>query len=231
MGAADHPGGIQACGKVIVVPIKGDAIKGSQIMFVDARNKTAPNIATLAHLAYQDENLGSLNAAGIAYDEAAKHHWILTTTNPDFGYGNTATLYKTTENMSLFDPRNKLTFVTTISHLLTSQGGTQLLFDTEGKLYVAALYRDNDGKEHVALSSLESPGSNRNAKLLVDKTLSDSGSDIDFSAGFRWGGTIATGPGLSADGKIVSRLEVVGVSRLLTYGPAQQYAKLRIWRQ
>jgi hypothetical protein len=113
-------------------------------------------------------------------------------------------------------------------------------------MYVAALYRcepegeadlgrqtagsgytpSSLGTEMIGLSSvqgLDGAVPHPKATFLLDRKLSDSGAWSDYGPGFRWGGTIARG----ADGK----LQAVGVSRLLTYGPAQRYAKTRIWSQ
>ena len=49
LGTGNHPGAIQAAGKVIVVPIDGNDLKGSENVFVDARNKNKPTAATLSH--------------------------------------------------------------------------------------------------------------------------------------------------------------------------------------
>ena len=78
----------------------------------------------------------------------------------------------------------------------------------------------------MALSSvtnLDSSPLTPQATFLLDKKLSDSGAWSDYGAGFRWGVTIAKG----TDGKI----QAVGVSRTLTYGFAQRYAKTRTWSQ
>jgi hypothetical protein len=83
--------------------------------------------------------------------------------------------------------------------------------------------------ETAALSKLSNPGPNVSATLLVVNELSDSGIETNYRAGFRWGGTVARKPTLPGqpDGDPV--IQLIGVSRTLTYGPADNYAKLHYW--
>lgn len=69
--------------------------------------------------------------------------------------------------------------------------------ETDGQLYVAALYRTEPegesgektnrplGEEHIALSRMDTPGSNPSATLLIDRKLYDTGQWTDYDAGFR----------------------------------------------
>jgi hypothetical protein len=220
VGTGNHPGAIQAAGKVIAVPIYGNGLTGSEIVFVDARDKNRPTAATLTHLriTYTGNTLGS---AGIVFDPVRKVHWVVASTRVSHGTGGTALFWKS-NGRSLFDNSCRFELVASNFSAFISQGGTQLLMDAAGAMFVAALYRNSSGVEHVALTSITDPGPSAKASVLVDNALSDSGLEIDYSAGFRWGGTIAKMP----NGSICA----IGVSRLLTYGPLQKYAKTRVWR-
>lgn len=230
VGDGDHAGGIQAAGKVIVIPIYGGSLSGSQFVFVDTRNRNNP--VPLSHLTLTLPS-GHLTAAGIAFHPAHKCHYLIATKVPDYGKRAVVTLYKSNRT-SLFDSAARFELVGPVSNLYSSQGGTQLLVDTNSVLYVAALYRTEPGgergektdrplgEEHIALSRIDTPESSPTATLLVDRKLYDTGQWTDYDAGFRWGGTITTLPG-------TTRLMAVAVSRTLTYGPAQNYAKLRLW--
>jgi hypothetical protein len=113
-------------------------------------------------------------------------------------------------------------------------------------MYVAGLYRvepegekylgrsksgsgftaSSEGTEMIGVSEITNLDSSPFAPVdtfKLDKKLSDSGEWYNYGPGFRWGGTLANG----TDGK----LQAVGVSRTLTYGPAQRYARIRVWHQ
>jgi hypothetical protein len=235
VGDGEHPGGMQAAGKVVAVPIYGGSLSGSQVIFVDARKKKAPTV--LSHLKVTIDS-GHLNAAGIVFDAFHRFHYLLVTFIVDYGKRSTTRLYKS-NGYSLFDPRASFGNPKSISNLYASQGGTQLLLDSTGKLHVAALYRTEpdgerdektdrkQGEEHIALSRIDGLDSaSPSATLLVDRRLYDTGAWTDYDPRFRWGGTILTGPI-----GVTPRLQAVAVSRTLTYGPAQNYAKLRTWSQ
>jgi hypothetical protein len=226
VGIGNHPGAIQAAGKVIVVPAYGNSLTGSEIVFVDARDKNSPIWASLHHLriTQTDEEFGS---AGIVFDPNRNVHWVIAPTS-----ARSAILYKS-NGKSLFDVRCKFESQGKFTGVRVSQGGTQLLIDDKGDMFVVALDRSDSGVESVALSQLSNPGPDVSATLLIEKELSDSGIETDYSAGFRWGGTVAKKPSLPIPGQPAQDpvLQVIGVSRTLTYGPAQNYAKLRYWNQ
>jgi hypothetical protein len=239
IGTGDHPGGIQAAGKVVAVPIKGGS-NGSEVVFMDCRNREKP-----VELSYLKISGNQAEAAGIAYDSKRACHWVITT-NARYGYGfGDANLYKSNRK-SLFDADCRFTYVATISNLFGSEAGTQILFDPSGQMYVAALYRvvtsreesleetskrsalgmtaTEDGTEMIALSAIDNHDSaSPTPRLLLDKKLSDSGIGTDFGSGWRWGGTIKK----ADDG----RLEAVAVARTLAYGVSEQYTKTRTWSQ
>lgn len=224
VGVGNHPGAIQAAGKVIVVPITGNDLKGSEIMFVDARDKNAPKLPTLGHLriTQTDESFGQ---AGIVFDPSRRCHWVFAPTS-----GRSAILYKS-NGKSLFDMSCRFESQGKFTGLRVGEGGMQLLIDDQGVMYVVALDRSDTGVESVALNKLSNPGPDCSASLVVENDLSDSGTGTDYSAGFRWGGTVARKPDLPGQATKDPVLQVVGVSRTLTYGPADNYAKLRYWNQ
>ncbi len=231
----DHPGGIQAAGKVVAIPISGN--DKDEVVFMDCRKKELPMELPYLRISGAERTTG---AAGLAYDSKRGCHWLVTT-NAMFAYGfGPSTLYKS-NGKSLFDPACRFTKSGEFSDVFTAQGGTQILFDPSGTMYIAALYRvepsgeDNvdrkakgmttgvsEGTEMIALSKITDPTlSSTGGTLLVDRKLSDSGAWLAYEAGFRWGGTIMKGPD--------SKLWVAAVSRTLTYGPAQRYAKTKFW--
>jgi hypothetical protein len=224
VGVGNHPGAIQAAGKVIVVPITGNDLKGSEIMFVDARDKDAPRLPSLGHLriTQTDESFGQ---AGIAFDPTRRCHWVIAPTS-----GRSAILYKS-NGKSLFDTSCRFESQRKFTGLTIGEGGVQLLIDEQGQMFVVALGRSDSGVESVALNKVSNPGPNWSAGFVTENELSDSGSKTDYSAGFRWGGTVARKPDLPGQAAKDPVLQVVAVSRTLTYGPADNYAKLRYWNQ
>ena len=224
VGVGNHPGAIQAAGKVIVVPTYGNSLKGSEIMFVDARSKDNPVWANLHHLriTQTDENFGQ---AGLVFDPSRSVHWAIAATS-----GRSAILYKS-NGKSLFDPGCRFESQGKFSGLNVGEGGLQLLIDDKGEMFVVALDRSDTGVETVTLHQLKNPGTSASASVLVENELSDSGIQTDYSAGFRWGGTVARRPTLPGQTAGDPVLQVVGVSRTLTYGPAQNYAMLKYWNQ
>jgi hypothetical protein len=238
--SGDHPGGLQAAGKVVVVPIKDTKESTRELVFMDCRNKNAP--IWLTHL--NTTLTSNVEAAGIAFDFKRACHWVITAGT--YSYGKSGVSVYKSNGKSLFDPACRFTYQGSISGGFASQGGTQIHFDTNGTMYVVGLYRvepegeknlgrsksgsgftaTSEGTEMIGVSEITNLDSSPFAPvgiLKLDKKLSDSGQWYDYGAGFRWGGTIAKGP----DGK----LKAVGVSRTLTYGPAQRYARIRVWSQ
>jgi hypothetical protein len=230
VGSGNHPGAIQATGMVIAVPIYGGTLGAdSEVVFVDARVPSAP-----VKLPLRVAASGKLNSVGIAFDPQTNYHWLVTSTNPDYGTGGTTTFWRS-NGKSLFDPECKFSTYLTFSNVWTSQGGTQLFYDSADKsLYLIAFYRADgatleagavkageEGFEHIAVSKVTGFNTDRpKVEFVFDKQLSDSGVSFDYSPGFRWGGTLSV-----KDGNV----RAVGISRLLTYGPAEPFAKIRIW--
>lgn len=234
-GGGDHPGGMQAAGRVVAVPITGGK---DEVVFMDCRQAKLPLELTHLRISNAERTTG---AAGFAFDRKRGCHWVLTT-NAAFAYGfGPSTLYKS-NGKSLYDPECRFTKFGELANVFASQGGTQILFDSSGTMYIAALYRvepsgeknltrttqgmtaTKEGTEMIALTKVSDPEKPENGgTLLLDKKLSDSGEWTDYGAGFRWGGTIVKSP----DGKIW----VAAVSRTLAYGPAEQFAKTKIWIQ
>lgn len=217
--AGDHPGAMQAAGKIVAVPSKD---KGTY--FLDARNPAAPTFNGLRHLWVPATGL---NAAGLAYIPSEDRHFLITTTTAESGSGN-VTLYKSKKGMSLFDTSNTFEYVNFFP-TTTSQGGTQLLLDKRGQIYVAAFYRVS-GVETITLSKVSGiGGATPSATHYNTISLSDSGSDTSYSAGFRWGGTVALMNLNLLNPKAPPTTVAIGVERVLTNGPAEQFSKLKIW--
>ena len=225
VGRGNHPGGIQAAGYIVVVPIiGGDVGKGkSEIIFIDASDKNNP--VTLK--AKINHPKSGANAAGIAYHPGHKRHYVIVNHNATYGK-STHYLYRSGPG-SLTDANMTFELVDAFK-VFGSQGGAQLLYEDTGNMYIAALYRtENDeverGIEHITLSRINGLCATGKCALtsteLHTQVLSDSGDWFDYGAGFRWGGTIGSS----------STIEATAVARTLAHSLGARYAKIETWNQ
>jgi hypothetical protein len=228
VGNGGHAGAIQAAGSVIVVPVYGPS--GSDLVFIDARDRNAPREMT--HLRKPLD--GQVNAAGIVFHPGELRHYLITTTVSDYGAATRKPRLYRTSGQSLFDVGTRFSEVGALDSLFTSQGGTQLLVDDTGALYVAALFRTEPsgeegkpagqalrlGMEWIALSRLHP--NNLTSERPLRYRLYDSGLWLAESPGFRWGGSI---------GNRGVDLLVIGAHRRLALLPTAPYHPLLVWQQ
>lgn len=208
-----HPSAMQACGNIVGVPMNEG---GNSVHFWDGSNPSSP--VELAHLKLT--GISFCNAVGLVYHEAKGKHYLLLGSNHDDGNA-THYLYES-NGLPLTNPNCRFQNKRSIT-CFGSQGGMQLLYDVSGKLYLAATYRNGSGFESINLSEIvfNSDGS-FTANNITNITMSNSGSPTDPSPGFRWGGTIVP--------TSTNSIDVIGVDKTLSYGPAAKYCNVKIWK-
>lgn len=218
-GPFPHCGGIQSCGDIVVVAVeprylpeeyggKGHYGKGSEVVFLDLSNPHQP--VELPVRIERKEKLAG--AAGIAYHEADKCHYVVVQ------YGEGVDLYKS-NGLRLTDPNCDFPFPPTAIEESWPGGGTNLLYEETGRLYMAGL-RTQSGSEEVILSEIENPGGSATIKHLPDRPLGKTPNDSKL-ASFRWGGGIVVRGGTDID--------VLSVPRAL-YKPLQyRHANVCRW--
>lgn len=214
----NHPGGIQACGNILVFPVEPiNADDGrtpnqyndhhvSKISFLDISDPHTPKKLPV-EINRSDKKSG---AAGIMYSAADKKHYVIIE-------DDNIDLYRS-NGKSLRDPDCSFELVTTFSNLNHSGGGEMLLYETDSqKLYIASLVSES-GRQNIYVYEIMNYQSVTPSlsTSLMNKTL---GTASDKICGFRFGGTIAvTG----------NNLEVYSIQRALCSMPGiADYAEVR----
>lgn len=210
-----HSGGIQSCGNILAVPVEPAYVaekhkgKGSEILFVDFSNPHHP-IELPLKIDRPEKYAG---AVGIAYHAEHKRHYVVVSADDLDLYGS--------NGLPLSDPNCEFTLLKSLKASGHSGGGTNLLYESTGKLYMTGLTRDDSGRETIEVSEIENPEKEATVVPTLTKKLSQSGSKNNYSAGFRWGGGIIV--------KNSEEIDAIAVARTLTYGLAQNYTKVKRW--
>jgi hypothetical protein len=145
-GKSDHPGGIQACGSIVVVPMQND-----HAYFIDISEPKGPITLDIKIPNTKDMDVG---AAGLVYHPIKKVHYVM------LGAGNAANEYLYVSNgKSLTSPNCTFTKVEADREMgdnwvRTSQGMTNLFYDpSDQKIYVVAMVKAG-GYEEITYSEL-----------------------------------------------------------------------------
>lgn len=189
-----NPSGMQAAGSLIAVAES----EPNRIEIVDARNPEKPVLLPNATAGLGEKRLpGTLSSVGLAYDRKRSFYWLL------LAGANSSTLCRSS-NGSLTSgsvswycgglPTNRG------YPLRTAQGGTQLVFGTDGRLWVMAYESMRPGGRQVVhlseISGLDScdsgycaPGQTPRSSYEIRRV-----PDVNHpGANFRWGGTVRAG--------------------------------------
>lgn len=212
-----HCGGIQACGNVLAMsfepfndPIKNKPMgSGSEILFIDFSNLHHPRVLPLRI----DRPQKYAGAVGIAYHAAHNRHYVVVSTDDLDLYGS--------NGLPLTDPNCRFTLLKSFQVSGHYGGGTNLLYEKTGRLFMAGLKRDDSGWETIVLSEIDNPGEEATVVKMLTKQLSKSGAKEDWAAGFRWGGGIVV--------KDSKEIDAIAVARSLNYGPTQNCTKVKRW--
>lgn len=213
-----HSGGIQSCGNILAVAIEPRYYqdkhhgKGSEVIFVDFSNPKKP-VELPVKIQRPDKYAG---AAGIAYHKKHRCHYVVV-------HDSDVDIYKS-NGFSLRDSRCKFNLISSLrSGGATSGGGTNLLYEDTGDLYVAGLNRAKDGREQITLSKIDNPDQSPSIIPVLVKNLSKSDPDGlgKLAAGFRWGGGLII--------KNENDIDALAVSRTLCYGSPNNFTKVKAW--
>jgi hypothetical protein len=192
-----HCGGIQASGKILAVAAESryggggpgpthvvtgmlsqtHQGSGSEALFFDLSDPAKP-VRLPVTIPRPNQNAG---AAGIAYHPQHGCHYVVV-------YDKGAVdLYKS-NGMSLRSPDCQFSQVANFKAPGASGGGTNLLVEDTGRLYLIGMTQDKEDYGVLTLGEIKNPGHAPEFEKVLVKKLSKSEGSMD--AGFRWGGGI-----------------------------------------
>jgi len=226
-GSFPHCGGIQSCGDILVeateprysynmLTKKGKHHgQGSEVVFLDLSEPHKP--VTLPVRIRRKARLAG--AAGIAYHEKDKCHYVVVQCSGGFD------LYKS-NGRPLTDSKCEFTFLGSVKTSHACGGGTNLLYENTGKLYMAGFEGGEGSKskrKRILLSEIVNPGGEATVSFVKAIDMQFKGEDSSLAPkeqqDFRWGGGIAV--------KSPNEIEIVAVSRCF-YVPGMEYSKISL---
>jgi hypothetical protein len=222
-----HPSAMQACGNIVAVPTSDDV---SSVHFFDASDPD--NIIELTHLtvSYYESPSKPLNegidAAGLVYSEVDQVHYLTVSKGREQGREDGPVWLYKSNGLPLTDPNCRFTYTDGNWYFttLTSASAFNLLYDEDGSLYTACMYRTvPGGDERLRLSKINYTANGvSSVDQISDILLSESGDPVSPSPGFRWGGGIGiNGP---------NSIEVFASARVLTGGVGANHCVIKIWK-
>jgi hypothetical protein len=222
-----HPSAMQACGNIVAVPTSDDV---SSVHFFDASDPN--NIIELTHLtvSYYESSSKPLNegidAAGLVYSEVDQVHYLTVSKGREQGREDGPVWLYKSNGLPLTDPNCRFTYTDGNWYFttLTSASAFNLLYDEDGSLYTACMYRTvPGGDERLRLSKINYTANGvSSVDQISDILLSESGDPVSPSPGFRWGGGIGiNGP---------NSIEVFASARVLTGGVGANHCVIKIWK-
>jgi hypothetical protein len=179
VGRDGHPGAIQSCGMITIVP--GDDVN---TIFVDENGRVLPPSI--------EQKSG---AAGLVYNHVDKSHYALL----QGGH-----LYKS-NGVSLRSLKCTFNYLGKIANVNTPQGGTQLLCDSAGALYAVALDRFK-GHDYMNVYSISVSSKAGSLVTQLDLGTYVGSEDLDYGPSFRWAGGVYVTSGSSLEVFQVARL-------------------------
>ncbi len=207
-GNSNHPGAIQACGDVVIVPMSNE----NKTYFIDVSNPDHP--ITL------DVKLPKgTGAAGLVYHEAEGVHYALAGS----GSNSADFLYKS-NGKSLSSPDCRFTLVTN-RNIRARQGMSNLVYDpSNNSIYMVAMEKnvDNNARETIIVDKIYDGSQDTLINICKIGFSSYPGDSLNYSESSRWGA------GLVDIGN--NRFELVAVARLLSGGPGANYVEMQRWK-